>query len=128
MRNPRQAWRAWGQGGARRVPGSSGSAPRLSGAGLSSSLPSVSYRERSGLNLDLPVRNNLTVGRHLNSVVAWSLGLLLVGLHLAPLGHGEDWIPGLPAELGFRLGWMVLALFYLLWFCRHIWKAEGGEE
>lgn len=77
---------------------------------------------------DLPVRNNLPVGRHLNSGIAWVFGLLLVGLHLAPLGQGDDWMCGLPAELGFRLGWMLLAWIYLLWFCRHVWKTGEGEE
>ena len=61
------------------------------------------------------------------SAAAWFLGLILVGLHLAPLGGRWDLHPGLPAELGFRLGWMALAFAYLVWFCRFVWAGDEGE-
>jgi len=32
-----------------------------------------------------------------------------------------DW---LPQELAWRLGWMLLAGLYLVWFCRAVWVEE----
>jgi hypothetical protein len=41
---------------------------------------------------------------------------------------GDLWLGVLPAELGYRLGWMALAAAYLEWFRRRIWHDERDED
>jgi hypothetical protein len=88
----------------------------------------LSSLERSGLNRAGRVRDNPRVATRPPHRAAWLLGLLLVVLHLIPWGWEGNWLPWLPAELGFRIGWMLLALAYLLWFCRAVWTTEGDER
>lgn len=58
--------------------------------------------------------------------LAWAGALLLLVL------HNDSWRPQrpvlwfgwVPEELLWRLGWMLLAWLYLLWFCSRIWRGE----
>ena len=60
-------------------------------------------------------------------ILAWSGFALLLILHL------DFWRPQvarlhfgwLPEELAWRLGWMLLAWLYLVWFCARVWRDEG---
>jgi hypothetical protein len=66
-------------------------------------------------------------GRHDWSVrIAWAWGIVLLVLHV------DFWRPQraalhfgwLPEELLYRLGWMLLAWLYLLFFCGRVWRGE----
>ena len=71
--------------------------------------------------------------------LAWVGALALIALHndawlqdwlpgaLSREARTELWFGGLPGELGYRLGWMLLAWLYLAWFCRVIWVSPGEE-
>lgn len=58
--------------------------------------------------------------------IAWAGLLLLLALHL------DFWRPQvartyfgwMPEELLYRLGWMLLAWLYLLFFCARVWREE----
>lgn len=61
--------------------------------------------------------------------LAWLLALALVVLHLdfwRPR-RGVLYLGWLPEELLWRLGWMLLAALYLVWFCGWVWREEPGE-
>lgn len=57
---------------------------------------------------------------------AWSGFLALLALHLdswrAP--SARVWLGWIPEELAWRLGWMVLASLYLLFFCSRVWRDD----
>jgi hypothetical protein len=67
------------------------------------------------------------VSRPASRFLAWVWGLLLLVLHL------DFWRPRrvevhlgwMPEELVYRVAWMVLALLYLVFFCRFVWTDEG---
>ena len=58
--------------------------------------------------------------------MAWVGALVLLALHL------HFWIdPGpelllnwLPIDLAYRIGWLMLAWIYLMFFCRYVWEKE----
>ena len=56
--------------------------------------------------------------------LAWILGLALVALHLDFWRPKRDvlWFGFLPEELTWRLGWLVLAIAYLIWLTVAVWK------
>lgn len=61
-----------------------------------------------------------------NNTIAWIGALTLLALHLdfwrdRGTAMVLDW---LPQELAWRLGWMLLAGLYLVWFCRAVWVEE----
>ncbi len=58
--------------------------------------------------------------------IAWALGLLLVALHLDFWRPDRPvlWFGWMPEELLWRLGWMLAAFVYLLWFCARVWRVE----
>ena len=63
--------------------------------------------------------------RHFHIVVGWAGLMILLALHL------DFWRPPrtalyfgwLPAELAYRLLWMLLATVYLHYFCRRVWRS-----
>ncbi len=58
--------------------------------------------------------------------IAWAGFLLLLALHLdfwRPR-RPEIWFGWLPEEMLWRLAWMALALLYLIFFCRCVWKED----
>ena len=60
---------------------------------------------------------------------AWVGGLALVAVHVGGVEPGPDAPPlagWVPAELAWRLLWILLAWLYLLWFCAFAWRA--GDE
>lgn len=116
------------EGLARAVPGALDPSRRVCPADTVLGRRLLSSLERSGLNRGGHVRDNRGVATRPPHRAAWLLGLLLVVLHLIPWGWEGNWLPWLPAELGFRIGWMLLALAYLLWFCRAVWTTEGDER
>lgn len=63
---------------------------------------------------------------HRARLLAWLLALALVALHLDPWRPQRatlhlGWVP---EELLWRLGWMLLAFLYLVWFCAVVWREE----
>ena len=55
--------------------------------------------------------------------------LVLLALHLDFWRGARDavWLGWIPEELAYRLGWMLLALVYLLYFCRCVWAPAEDE-
>lgn len=44
------------------------------------------------------------------------------------LDRSSLWMGVLPAELGYRLLWMLAAWIYLAWFCRVIWHERESSS
>lgn len=61
--------------------------------------------------------------------LAWLGALALLALHLDGWRpqRGAVYLGAVPEELAWRLGWMLLATGYLVFFCRHVWRDEEGE-
>ncbi|MEM6568751.1 MAG: hypothetical protein AAF957_10095 [Planctomycetota bacterium] len=61
-------------------------------------------------------------------LLAWTGGIALTVLHLAPWFEPRPRLVlgVLPEELAYRLGWMVLAFAYLVWFTASVWREEDG--
>ena len=58
--------------------------------------------------------------------LAWAGGAALLVLHLdfwRPK-RAELYLGFLPEELAYRIGWMLLAWLYLMFFCARIWRTE----
>jgi len=61
--------------------------------------------------------------------LAWIGFLALLILHLdfwRPRGSGI-WFGWMPEELAWRLGWIVLAVGYLLFFTTAVWRERGQD-
>lgn len=62
--------------------------------------------------------------------------IAVVGLAVLLALHHDFWRPQrpeilfgwIPEELAWRLGWMALALAYLLHFCRFVWRAPDADD
>jgi hypothetical protein len=59
-------------------------------------------------------------------LTAWVGGLILLALHLDFWRERSTALLGgaVPFELAWRVGWMLAAFIYLVWFCRAIWIEE----
>lgn len=69
--------------------------------------------------------------RRLDRALAWAGLLVLLVLHVDFWRPQRPvlWLGWLPEELAYRLGWMLLAWLYLLFFTRWIWRSgEGSGE
>ncbi|MEM9381313.1 MAG: hypothetical protein AAGB93_15275 [Planctomycetota bacterium] len=66
--------------------------------------------------------------RRTQLLLAWTGGLALTALHLAPgfEPRARLVLGVLPEELAYRLGWMALAFAYLVWFTAVVWREEDG--
>ncbi|MFG0317495.1 MAG: hypothetical protein ACF8XB_09490 [Planctomycetota bacterium JB042] len=57
--------------------------------------------------------------------------VVLLALHFdvwwADPRPADDVLPGLPAELGFRLAWMGLAWLWLLHFTARVWRTDEAN-
>lgn len=65
-----------------------------------------------------------------NRFLAWAGGLLLVALHLdwwRPQ-RPELYFGWLPEDLVYRLGWMLLAGIYLVFFTYRVWGHDLPEQ
>ena len=63
-------------------------------------------------------------------VIAWAGGLALLLLHFdfwRPQ-RAVLWFGAVPEELGWRIGWMILAAIYLAWFCGRFFETEPEPE
>lgn len=64
----------------------------------------------------------------LRPLIAWGVPLVLIVAHQTLAPRGASVWAGLPLELWIRLGWIVAAWVYLLWFTRVVWPPEGEAE
>lgn len=65
----------------------------------------------------------------LNRALAWVFGLALLALHLDFWrGPRAGEVLGLPEELAYRVGWMLLAAAYLWFFTARVWRAESETD
>ena len=60
--------------------------------------------------------------------LAWLGGAILLALHLDFWRERgtELYLGWLPEELAWRVAWMLLAMCYLVWFCKSVWAEDEG--
>lgn len=58
--------------------------------------------------------------------IAWvgAFALLILHLDFWRPSTPELWFGSVPAELGYRVGWMVLAWLYLMFVTSRVWTSE----